>query len=509
MKDSISFQHMATDLFDFLNPTPTHPSDTPKTTGFVTIITRADMDCQVACDGEFLFALNANRITKERIPTGNHVLEFIALENPALRIEKIVDFPVPGKNHVLLVDEFKKLILQKAEEKTAAEAAEKARIKAEADAKARAKAEEEARKKAEAEAIARAKAEAEARERSAEEARARAKAEAEARERAEAEERERARRELEAKTPKFGTLRIASRRTAGLEARYEGFVLNGKPEGHGIAYYDNGHRYDGDWKAGLKCGHGSYYWPDGESYVGEWANDSMCGQGVRFFTNGNRYEGEFKDGLMDGKGVFVFENGNRHVSTWNNNKPGKQYRFYYKSGGYVDGNSWYGNFPYGGFDGIVTNQDGDKFYYENGNLICNIQKDGILFRTYRDVLLVIKYHENSCYYPEIVGVYYDIEKGRKCAEEEHCWYDEKILSISCNLSGKLIQYRKCYIALQAFDDSTRAPIVVAFDGNEEKVRSILSQKSGHDFSYRDNDNDYDHNCRWRVFCEDIVGFPKF
>ena len=499
---------MASDLFDFLYSGSTPATKRQENDGYVNLTTRADMDCQVLCDGDFLFLMNANQITKERVPVGSHILQFVSIESPDQCIEKVVDFPIAGRNYLVLADEFKKILSQRVKEKEALEV----EAKAKADA-------EEAARKAKAEAEARAKAEAEERARAAEAAKVRAKAEAEARERAEAEARAKerarieaeakARAELEARTPKLGTLRIASRKIANLEARYEGFVLNGKPEGHGIAYYDNGDRYDGDWKNGLKCGQGSYFWSDGSSYDGQWADDSMDGQGILLFTDGDRFEGEFKDGRRNGKGVYIFENGNRHVSTWKNGEPGKRYRFYFKSGGYIDGNSWFGNFPYGGFDGVVTNQDNQKFYYENGNLTCNCQNDGILFRSSRDVLVVIKYEENSSSYPEIIGVYYNIEKGRECAEKEHCWFDEKILCLKLNLNGMKIKSKHCYIAIQAFDSSTRVPVVVSFDGEEDKVRSELSRKSGLDFSYQDYDYDYDHNYHWKIFCEEIKGFPDF
>ena len=34
--------------------------------------------------------------------------------------------------------------------------------------------------------------------------------------------------------------------------RYEGDFKNGKREGKGIEYYNNGDRYEGDWKKGKK-----------------------------------------------------------------------------------------------------------------------------------------------------------------------------------------------------------------------------------------------------------------
>ena len=47
-------------------------------------------------------------------------------------------------------------------------------------------------------------------------------------------------------------------------------VVNGKREGKGIRYYNNGDRYEGDFK-----------------------NDKSEGKGIRYFNNGCRYEGYF------------------------------------------------------------------------------------------------------------------------------------------------------------------------------------------------------------------------
>ena len=63
--------------------------------------------------------------------------------------------------------------------------------------------------------------------------------------------------------------------------RYEGEVKNGKKEGKGIEYYNNGDRYEGDFKNDKYDGKGIYYFNHGEfkgdRYEGDWKNDKKEG----------------------------------------------------------------------------------------------------------------------------------------------------------------------------------------------------------------------------------------
>jgi hypothetical protein len=45
--------------------------------------------------------------------------------------------------------------------------------------------------------------------------------------------------------------------------------MNGK----GIFYYNNGDRYDGNWKDDKKNGQGIYYFNNGDRYDGNWKDD--------------------------------------------------------------------------------------------------------------------------------------------------------------------------------------------------------------------------------------------
>lgn len=47
-------------------------------------------------------------------------------------------------------------------------------------------------------------------------------------------------------------------------------VIIGKKEGKGIMIYNNGDRYEGEWKAGRRHGEGKETWINGVVYEGQW-----------------------------------------------------------------------------------------------------------------------------------------------------------------------------------------------------------------------------------------------
>ena len=54
--------------------------------------------------------------------------------------------------------------------------------------------------------------------------------------------------------------------------KYIGKVLNGVPNGKGIMYWNDGDRYEGEWKYDRADGKGIYYFPNGDRYEGKWRN---------------------------------------------------------------------------------------------------------------------------------------------------------------------------------------------------------------------------------------------
>ena len=60
-------------------------------------------------------------------------------------------------------------------------------------------------------------------------------------------------------------------------------------------------------------GKGEYTYQDGEKYEGEFKNGIREGFGKYFYNNGDRYEGDFKNGVRDGKGIIYYGNEKRKV----------------------------------------------------------------------------------------------------------------------------------------------------------------------------------------------------
>ena len=65
--------------------------------------------------------------------------------------------------------------------------------------------------------------------------------------------------------------------------RYVGQVVNGKPEGKGIFYVNNGDRYEGDFRNGKAEGKGIYYYNDGDRYEGDFRNGKEEGKGIYYY----------------------------------------------------------------------------------------------------------------------------------------------------------------------------------------------------------------------------------
>ena len=45
-------------------------------------------------------------------------------------------------------------------------------------------------------------------------------------------------------------------------------------------FFNNGDRYEGDWKNNVYEGKGIYFWKDGRKYEGNWKNDKKEGVGI-------------------------------------------------------------------------------------------------------------------------------------------------------------------------------------------------------------------------------------
>jgi len=115
-------------------------------------------------------------------------------------------------------------------------------------------------------------------------------------------------------------------------SKYEGEWKNDKMEGKGIFYYSSGIKYEGDWKNGIKEGKGVIYGHNHNKYEGDWKNDKIEGKGIFYYNNGDRYEGEWKSDKKEGKGIFYYNSGNKYEGEWKNDKKEGKGKFYFKNG---------------------------------------------------------------------------------------------------------------------------------------------------------------------------------
>lgn len=140
---------------------------------------------------------------------------------------------------------------------------------------------------------------------------------------------------------------------------YDGAWVNKKAEGFGVMRWQNGDRYEGEWKDGMRHGQGSYSCKStGGKYEGLYEKDQKSGKGKYTYSNGDWYEGDWLEGLREGDGVY----------TWMESKEKKEERY--------EGN-WEKGVKCG--TGSFTYENGDVFtgpYKEN-----NRQGKGQLVKT--------------------------------------------------------------------------------------------------------------------------------
>lgn len=77
-------------------------------------------------------------------------------------------------------------------------------------------------------------------------------------------------------------------------SRYEGNFKNGERNGEGIYYYTKGGKYIGNQVNGKRHGWGTYHYPSGSKYVGEWKQEVKEGNGSMYAEGKLLVRGEWK-----------------------------------------------------------------------------------------------------------------------------------------------------------------------------------------------------------------------
>jgi hypothetical protein len=87
-------------------------------------------------------------------------------------------------------------------------------------------------------------------------------------------------------------------------------------DGHVVAAWADGSKYDGDEVGGHMNGAGVFTSAKGDRLEGQWTNDSLAGRVQIAWANGDRFEGDWRDGAANGQGTEIWANGDRYDGDW-------------------------------------------------------------------------------------------------------------------------------------------------------------------------------------------------
>ncbi|KAL0221405.1 hypothetical protein RCL1_001259 [Eukaryota sp. TZLM3-RCL] len=122
--------------------------------------------------------------------------------------------------------------------------------------------------------------------------------------------------QLDSKGRRTGVARVVS--SKGI---FEGFLEDGKPNGHGSWVGVDGERFFGQFVNGVRSGEGTCQFSDGTVYRGQFNDGSFHGVGEITKPSGEFYKGNFVNGERDGEGVFVDPvAGVKFSGVWKSNK---------------------------------------------------------------------------------------------------------------------------------------------------------------------------------------------
>eukprot|EP01006_Ploeotia_vitrea_P031291 TRINITY_DN63609_c0_g1_i2.p1 TRINITY_DN63609_c0_g1~~TRINITY_DN63609_c0_g1_i2.p1 ORF type:complete len:453 (+),score=184.66 TRINITY_DN63609_c0_g1_i2:54-1412(+) len=134
---------------------------------------------------------------------------------------------------------------------------------------------------------------------------------------------------------------------------FDGELIKGKREGHGVCRWRNGDWYDGMWKndrmegrgvlhfdndkcvytgsfhANLKHGPGVLTTPSGK-FEGQFQKGFLQGPGVATYKNTDQYIGDFERGKRDGRGVMEYHTGEKYTGAWADDERSGKGKLVYK-----------------------------------------------------------------------------------------------------------------------------------------------------------------------------------
>jgi hypothetical protein len=123
-----------------------------------------------------------------------------------------------------------------------------------------------------------------------------------------------------------------------ISGTYIGDWVNGKTLGKAIVIFSTGDRYEGFISDGVFEGDGSYTWANpkanaAKKFEGKWHNGKQTDYGVETYQNGDKYDGDFKRGIAHGMGTYTFHAGGEiYQGDFRNGKRHGRGKFYYPDG---------------------------------------------------------------------------------------------------------------------------------------------------------------------------------
>ena len=119
---------------------------------------------------------------------------------------------------------------------------------------------------------------------------------------------------------------------------YKGILKDSKKECiNGKMIYNNGDKFEGEFKNEIKEGKGKMIYKNGDIYEGEFKNDKREGNGKMNYKNRDIYEGEYKNDEREGNGKMIYKNGDIYEGKYKNDKREGNGKMIYKNGDIYEG----------------------------------------------------------------------------------------------------------------------------------------------------------------------------
>ncbi len=118
----------------------------------------------------------------------------------------------------------------------------------------------------------------------------------------------------------YGLLLFVGFFTRSAFTQDERTLLGNWKDGYGIYLYSNNAIYDGYWKDGKRNGLGRFYFQDGQGFEGQYVDDIKFGPGTYRWASGSRYTGYWNDQNRHGWGESVAADGTKKSGFWKDDK---------------------------------------------------------------------------------------------------------------------------------------------------------------------------------------------